>query len=212
MPILPTTPSAKTFADAWSRQLESAVKTAAGRDGRLSVTEAKRISERSGGPQLFSDNAVNYLLGKGQQTVSVSVLVTAAHAYAEAKAAAVAGADGRVSYADAAKLPADLRDDFMYLRGKLAAGPAERSPEQLKADVGALAKSALDGNSAKKLAGPPAVVRGRKPIIERLEHPASKTHVSVWVADGRVYLSRASQTPSALVGWYDAGPVPPAKP
>lgn len=111
MALISRSPSARTFAAAWSSEFSKAVKTAAGRDGRLSVSEAKRL-ERP-----FADNAANYFEATGKKTVSVAVLGASGAAYAERAARTAAGADGRLSAADAAKLPADLRADFQYLRG-----------------------------------------------------------------------------------------------
>ncbi len=206
-PILPTTPSAKAFADAWTKKLEEVAKEAAGKDGRLSITEARRIAERFDGGRFFSDNAVAYLNAKGQKTMSVAVLVKGARAYAEAQGAAVAGKDGRISYADAKGLRADLQDDFLYLRGKIADGP-QRTPQQLQADVRDTVLRAFDNGTAVKLSGPPAVVKGRKELIEYLPHAPSNTVLRAWVADGRIYASRAANRPTPLVGWYDLGPLP----
>ncbi len=206
-PILPNTPTPKAFADAWAKKLEEVLKEGAGKDGRLSITEARRIAERADGGRLFSDNAVAWLNAKGQNSVSVGKLVGEARAYAEAQGRAVAGKDGRISYADAQKLRKDLQDDFLYLRGKIVDAP-QRTPEQLHADVRDMALRAFDNGTAVKLSGPPAVVKGRRELVEYLPHAPSNTILRAWVADGRVYVSRAANRPTPLVGWYDLGPLP----
>ncbi len=206
-PILPNTPSPKSFTDAWTKKFEEVVRTAAAKDGRLSITEAKRIAERIDGGQFFSDNAVAWLLANGQKTVSVNKLVEAARAYAAAQASAVAGKDGRISYEDAKKMRADLRDDFLYLRGKIVT-PHAPTPAQLQADVRDLVLRAFDNGTAKALAMPPPSVRGRDPIIERIPHEVTGTWLTGWIAEGRLYVSRASSKPNGLAGWYDIGPAP----
>lgn len=205
-PILPTTPTAKAFTDAWTRKFDEVVRAAAGRDGRLSVTEAKRISERLDGGPFFSDNASSYLAATGQQTVSVTKLVDAARAYAANQANAAARADGKVSYEDAKKMRPDLRDDFLYLRGKIVEG-TQPTPQQLATDVKDVVLRAFDNGTARKLSGPPASVRGRNELF-LINHDPSKTTLRGYVAEGRVYVSRGSSAPSPLVGWYDVGPMP----
>jgi hypothetical protein len=210
MPILPKTPTVKAFTEAWTRKFAETVREAAGKDGRLSRTEAARIAEKAGGASLFSDNAVNYLEATGQKTVSAEKLIEAGRVYAERAATSAAGTDGLVSYVDATKLPKDLQADFLYLRGKGPIDVVERTPEQLRADVTDSVLRALDAGTLVKLSGPPAVVRGRSPVVENIPHDVSATRATAFVADGQIYISRASQTPSPLVGWYKVGPLPEA--
>jgi hypothetical protein len=122
MPRIPNAPSVRTFTETWSSDFKEAVKKAAGKDGRLTMNEAKKLGERPDADKVFADNAVNYLKATGKQSVSVEVLATSAKAYAQRQAELAAGADGKISLADGAKLPADLRDDFFMLRGKTAPG------------------------------------------------------------------------------------------
>ena len=112
MPILTSAPSPKTFATAWTRGFAADVRGAAGIDGRLSVNEAKSMSEA------HADNAANYFSRTGKKTVSVEKLIGDGYKYAFATAERVAGKDGRVSLVDARNLPADLQKDFLALRGK----------------------------------------------------------------------------------------------
>lgn len=209
-PDLPNTPNPAVFASAWTRRFEEAVTRAAARDGRLSRSEAKRISEREGFESLFSDDALAILSSTGQQTISIARIVELAHARALASATTAAGADGRLSLADGTKLRTTLRADFQWLRGKGGPGSG-RTDAQLTADVRAEAERALLFSTARKLAGPPASVMGRNPIVDRIDHPSSKTWASVWMANGQIYLSRASSSPSPLVGWYHVGAVPTAE-
>lgn len=67
---------------------------------------------------------------------------------------------------------------------------------------------AFDNGTAKKLSGPPAVVKGRRELIEVFPHEPSETNLRTWVADGRIYVSRAANRPTPLVGWYALGPLP----
>lgn len=122
MARIPNTPSVRIFTETWTADFKEAVKKAAGKDGRLSMSEAKKLGERPDADKLFSDNAVNYLKATGKQSVSVEVLATSAKAYAQRAAEVAAGPDGKLSLADGAKLPGDLKEDFFLLRGKTVPG------------------------------------------------------------------------------------------
>jgi hypothetical protein len=89
------------------------VRDAAGKDARLSANEASKVAEP------FKDNAENFLKATGQKSVSVEKLISSGYKYAFALADKAAGPDGRVSLADAEKLPADLKTDYLKLRGRL---------------------------------------------------------------------------------------------
>jgi hypothetical protein len=142
MPRIPNAPSVRTFTETWSSDFKEAVKKAAGKDGRLTMSEAKKLATRPDADKVFADNAVNYLKATGKQSVSVEVLATSAKAYAQRQAALAAGTDGRLSLADGAKLPADLRDDFFMLRGKTTPGTA---PASSLADVRAKIDNVIPG-------------------------------------------------------------------
>ncbi|MHB8877373.1 MAG: nuclease A inhibitor family protein [Myxococcaceae bacterium] len=209
---MPTIGTPKTFTAAWIKKFTEVVEVAAGKDGRLSLTEARRIAERTDGGQFMADNAVNYLLAKGQKSVSKQKLIDAAASYVLAKTTAAAGPDGRLSLADGkTKLPADLKDDFLSLRGLLPAGP-QRSAEQLRRDVREQVLRALDSGGMVKLSGPPAIVRGRQPTVEHATHEPTNTSYEAWGAEGNVYVSRGASgpPPHPEVGWYKLGPVAPA--
>lgn len=118
MARIPTTPSVRTFTETWTNDFKEAVKQAAGKDGRLTMSEAKKLAARPDADHVFADNAINYLKSTGKQSVSVEVLASSAKAYAQRAAEVAAGADGKISLADGAKLPDDLREDFFMLRGK----------------------------------------------------------------------------------------------
>lgn len=122
MARIPNTPSVRIFTETWTADFKEAVKKAAGTDGRLSMSEAKKLGERPDADKMFSDNAVNYLKATGKQSVSVEVLATSAKAYAQRAAEVAAGPDGKLSLADGAKLPGDLKEDFFLLRGKTVPG------------------------------------------------------------------------------------------
>lgn len=118
---LTSAPSPARFATAWTSEFAAAVRGAAGTDGRLSLKEAERLAQSS----MFGDNAVNWLIAKDQKSVDVEKLLKGGWAYAFATGKKAAGDDGRISLADAAaKLPADLRADYLYLRGKEGVPPA----------------------------------------------------------------------------------------
>lgn len=209
MPIFKSAPTVKAFTKEWTTRFEAALKLAAGRDGRLSRTEARRLGERTDSAGLFSDSAVKLIDSFGTQSASINKLVDTARIEVERAAKLAAGPDGKLSLADGQKLPVDLRDDFKWLRTS-GVEPKQYTEAQLKAVVTREVLAYLDSGRATKLAGPPAVVRGRRPVVENIPHPASNTRVSgAYVADGNIYISRASPVASTgLVGWYKVGKLP----
>ncbi|MCC6333159.1 MAG: hypothetical protein IT380_04110 [Myxococcales bacterium] len=211
MAILKTAPSPRAFADAWSKEFEAAVKKAAGKDGKLTRTEAWRLRESRDQSRFFSDDALTLLSDLGQRSATVSRLVTAGKAKAEAAAAAVAGANGKLSLTEGGKLPAPLREDFLWLRGKVPTTTGKLYTDaQLKAVVTRLVTRALDDGTAVKLPAPPSAVRGRKPVVDSIAHPATRSRAIAYVAEDVIYISRAQPgpPPAPLAGWYRVGPLP----
>lgn len=143
MPRIPNTPSVRTFTETWSTDFKEAVKKAAGKDGRLTMSEAQKLSQRTDADKVFADNAINYLKATGKQSVSVEVLATSAKAYAQRQAELAAGPDGKLSLADGAKLPSDLREDFFMLRGKSVAAPAPTPGTSVMPEVKAKLEAAV---------------------------------------------------------------------
>ncbi len=207
MPIFKSAPTVKAFTQEWTTRFEAALKLAAGRDGRVSRTEAKRLAERTDSNGLFSDSAVKMLDSFGQQSASVNKLVDVARIEVERAAKLAAGPDGKLSLADANKLPVDLRDDFKWLRTS-GVEPKQYTDAELQAVVKREVLAYLDSGRGTKLSAPPAIVRGRRPTVENIPHAASNTRASAYVADGNIYISRASPVPSPLVGWYKVGKLP----
>ncbi|MHB8878382.1 MAG: phosphatase domain-containing protein [Myxococcaceae bacterium] len=119
MPVkLPPNPTAAQFAEAWTKEiLEPAVKALAGRDGRLSATEAGKTSTLTGAASHAADNLKDVFQATGaKSSAAVSTVLAAGRRYALEAAQRAAGADGRISAADMAKL-ASLQADFSFLRG-----------------------------------------------------------------------------------------------
>ncbi len=48
MPRIPNTPSVRTFTETWTADFKEAVKKAAGKDGRLTLSEAKKLAASTG--------------------------------------------------------------------------------------------------------------------------------------------------------------------
>ncbi|MFO0599933.1 MAG: nuclease A inhibitor family protein [Myxococcaceae bacterium] len=128
MPKISSAPSPKLFAETWATEFKEAVKRAAGKDGRLSISEAQKLAARPDADRVFADNALNYFKTTGKKTVSIDVLATEMKAYAQRAAETAAGPDGKMSLADGAKLPTDLVEDFFMLRGKPAPGTTPVTP------------------------------------------------------------------------------------
>ena len=118
MPGLPKTPSVEQFATAWTQHFAAAIRAAAGKDGRLSRNEAKKIAGRDDALRLWGDNAINYLEAKNQKTVGVEKLIRSGYRYAYANAAKQAGSNRKVSFVEARRMAVDLRHDFLWLRAK----------------------------------------------------------------------------------------------
>lgn len=98
------------FAKAFTRSFAGAVRAAAGKDGRLSTSEARKVADP------YRDNAENFLAATGQKSVSIEKLIKSGYNYAFALGDKVAGKDGRISLADAEKLPEDLKVDYIRVR------------------------------------------------------------------------------------------------
>src|SRR5438034_287269 len=154
--VFKTAPTPAQFAEAWAKQFEATVTAAAGRDGRLSVSEASRIAD------VFGDNAQAYLAEHHQKTVSPSVLVEAGRKFALEQATAAAGPDGRLSLEDAKKLDASLQADFFMLRGKGPAPAPFRTDAELKADVRQAVIDGFKNGTALKLSTTPPELTGRQ--------------------------------------------------
>lgn len=121
MARIPNTPSPTSFAQTWSSELKTAAARVAGKDGRLSVNEAKKLAQDVGGA-MFADNVASYFAQTGKKTVSVEVLAHDMQAYAQRAAEQAAGPDKKLSLEDGKKLPQDLVEDFFLLRGKPVPG------------------------------------------------------------------------------------------
>lgn len=202
-------PTVAQATEAYETFARGVIDEAAARDKRLSRSEAHRIKERLDGGRFISEEAVDYLYDRGQQTVAASKLVSDLTAAFEAAAASAAGPGGRLSLNDASKLPARFRADFLYLRGQGPIDPPSRTREQLVTLVRGIVLNAFDEGTAIKLSMPPRVVRGRKELFEHLAHPASNTALTAYIANNQIYVSRSASHPTPLVGWYKVGPVPP---
>jgi hypothetical protein len=123
MPKITGSPSVNTFTTVWTTEFTAAVKRAAGSNGKLSAAEAKKMATQTNGDQLFADSALSLLKAKGNKAQAVDTLAADAKAYAQRAAQVAAGADGKLSLADGAKLPTDLVEDFFFLRGQKPPAP-----------------------------------------------------------------------------------------
>ena len=205
MPILGRAPTVSATRDAFEAWFAPIVREAAGRDGRLSVATAHRIAERRDNGRLASDNAVRVIEDSGQKTMSAEKLIGIEVRRLEDAAVAVAGPNQRVSLLEIRRLPRDLQDDILHLRGKRPVEPAPRTMAEIQAAVTAQVTAALDAGRATQLRGVPFGVRGGRPIVENIPHPGSNTRAIAYLVDRTIYISRASPVPSPLVGWYRVG-------
>lgn len=209
-PRLGNNPTVGVSTEAWTEVAERVVVDEAGKDGRLTRAGAHRIGQRLGGERLWADNVHGFFDDTGQKSVSARKLIGLLATDFESSAREAAGPDGRLSLIDARRLPDRFQPDFLYLRGKGPVDPPVRTHEQLVADVRQAVLAAVDGGTAVQLPMPPWQVRGVRPLIEHLPHPASATHFRAFIADNVIYVARGANRPTPLVGWYRIGPVPPA--
>lgn len=205
------TPTPTEVADAWVDAFGDSIRDAAGADGRLTRAEARKIDRRSDAGWMASDNAVNWLKFSGQKTVSAEKLIRKIHDYVERKAEKVAGGNNKVSLVEARKLPADLRADFFFLRGK--GSPKHRSGAELSTLARGLVKAALEPFSMTKLPKPPATVRGERSVGSVPFPGDTGAQAHVYVGRNNVIYASVGATASSpnlsRVGWYRLGPVPP---
>ena len=190
--VLDSAPSPSNFTAAWTDAFAAAVRGAAGTDGRLSRAEADRLASSS----LYGDNAVNWLEKKGQASVDVDKLIREAAQYTFANGKRVAGQDGRISLADAKKLPKDLQDDYLSLRGKLVAKSPRAAVEAVAKDLFYLSEG--DARLAfVESAAPVAGVIDAQAIRAALgaQHDARMTDGSVWFSPDPGYMKIADRTP-----------------
>jgi len=109
MPVFARPPSVSAFATAWVDQvLTPAVTSAAGKDKRLNAKESA-----AGGGAL---EAIRKLTG--QSRPGLAKMLDAAKTYALESASSVAGADQKISIAEARKLAAGLEAGYLELRGR----------------------------------------------------------------------------------------------
>lgn len=203
------TPTPAELASAHKDRFSTVLRGAAGADGRITKSEAKKIRDRADPEWLVADNAVDFLEASGQQTVSAEKLIGVVHEALTASAAEAAGPNQRLSLVEARALPANLQAEFFYLRGKGL--PDRVDPADVRSWAESAVKAALDAESGRRLSRPPWQVRGKRPVVEHIPHPATSTHARAYVADDQLYFSRAAPAGGGthLVGWYHVGPVPP---
>lgn len=115
---LDTAPTPEEFAQAWATFFERVVIEAAGRDGRLSRSEARAITRREDALRLWADNVDNFFTATGQKSVSVPKLIAVGYQYALHEARKIVGDDGRISLVAGHLLTTDLSADFFFLRGE----------------------------------------------------------------------------------------------
>jgi hypothetical protein len=203
-----TTPTPAQFASAVRDRFAETIKNAAGADGRLSVSEAKKIAGKDDPDWIVADNAVDTIEKAGQKTMSAEKLLGRIYDDALTSAEAVAGPNQKLSLLEARLLPKNLQAEFFYLRGKGL--PDRVEPQDVKSYAAGVVMEAMDTNSLAKLSGPPWQVMGKDPVVEDLQHPATGTRATVYVVNDQIYFSRAASAGPgvAFVGWYHAGALP----
>jgi hypothetical protein len=163
MPTLATTPSPAAFTRAATEGFEEALRSAAGRDGRLSRNEAARMAEVP--DSVYGQSAVDVLERAGQKTMSVGKAVEAYRAHAGAASTDAAGNNALLSYAEGKTLPEDLQPAYLLLRGR---GPVAKR-QAFEAEIARVLET--NGVWAPSLSAYPdiAVDDLPQPILDRVD-------------------------------------------
>lgn len=167
----------------------------------------ERLAFENSSDQAAADNARAILDASGQRSMRVDKMLRLIGAANVAGAEAAVGPSGRVPLSNVSRLPEHQQRDFLLLRGRLP----EVAPiplATLKQRLTTQALQAIDDGTARKISGVPSGIRGVRPTVERVSHPASNTHFDVYVVRNVVWISRASPVPSPLVGFWRIGAAP----
>ena len=121
---LPPSPTPKNVADSYAAHVADLAETLAGRDGRITANEARRRPEVLDAHQRT-----------GRSRPVVRTVVEAARAAMLVEAGRVTGGDGRVSLADAHKMPSPFVEAFEVMRG---IAPEEDDARAVVAELGRL--------------------------------------------------------------------------
>jgi len=140
--ILKSNPTPAEFAAQWAEQFEKALKTVA-KDGKVNESAGEKLEARKDALRVFGDNVVHFLHFSGQDEVETKKMLDAGRQYAQKQAGLVAGANGKISDAQALKLSSDLVADFYVLRGKSLDATL---PKAKPADVDAALKLVYPAN------------------------------------------------------------------
>jgi|GEM_PF-2267465 len=117
-PILRNAPTPKAFAEAWAREIFAPAATStAGTNGKISTAEAAAAKDTLSGPMALAAGELKRLR-RSTGSSDVDTLVRAAKAEALETARRAAGADGKLSDADAEALGESYSAAFAYLRGR----------------------------------------------------------------------------------------------
>ncbi len=117
MPVITSSPTAKTISEAYEIRFAAEAIDAAGTDRILTKQEAREMQ-----PAALRNSALNYFERKGTESAKVGVVIggVTLHVARQVDKAAVTQpgslTDRRLSAADAQKLPADVRAAYDYLK------------------------------------------------------------------------------------------------
>lgn len=112
------TPTPEQVEAAYRDTFGPAIQLAGGKDGRISRPSAERLAQSSNASKLVADNILSFLDATGQKTVGANKFTKVASDYARAAAEEAAGSNRKLSLVEIRNLPADLREDVRFLRGK----------------------------------------------------------------------------------------------
>ncbi|MBI2377646.1 MAG: hypothetical protein HYV07_26830 [Deltaproteobacteria bacterium] len=119
-------PTPEQFANTWTRAYAASVRGASTDGERITRSKAEGMAGATGMASLYADNVLIELDDRDQSSISIDKLLASGHARTLSEAQKVAGANGLVSITEGSRLPADLKDDFLALRGQPVPRGAER--------------------------------------------------------------------------------------
>lgn len=112
------TPTPAQVQAGYRKAFDVAIEQIAGKDRRISRSEAAKAAGRPDAGKLVSDNILNWLDATGQKSVGATKFMRTVAAYAGRMAERHAGPNQKLSLVEIRNLPADLVADLMHLRGK----------------------------------------------------------------------------------------------
>ena len=132
---LDRSPHLREAAEAWTNNLELAIRAVADGD-RVSIKDAEKIAKLPSPIAHWGDNVESYLSTTDQESVSIKKLLDAGYRYAFNSMNEHAGNNGVLSLVEALDLKDDLVADFYVMRGRKPPPASASKPEPTSSHIG----------------------------------------------------------------------------